>query len=65
MPQTAPCGECHLKIGETCNICGRKQEFQSTRAMRDRARELASPPRDDFDRAVLMILDDFEQLLAR
>lgn len=39
--------------------------MQSTKSMRDRARELASPPRDDFDRAVLAILDDFDILAAR
>lgn len=61
-----PCGECHLKIGETCDICGHKLGgIKSTPAMRARARELATPPRDDFDRAVLAILDDFDQLLAR
>jgi hypothetical protein len=34
----------------------------STPEMRNRIRELALPPRDDFDRAVLIILDDFERL---
>jgi hypothetical protein len=38
--------------------------WKSTDAMRDRARELATPPRDDFDRAVLAILDDFDRLQA-
>jgi hypothetical protein len=34
----------------------------STPEMRNRIRELATPPRDDFDRAVLIVLDDFERL---
>ncbi len=33
---------------------------RSTRQMRDRAVELATPPRDDFDRAVLAIIADVE-----
>ena len=62
-----PCGECHLKIGETCDICGAEQKFKSTAAMRERARELAKagPGIDDYDRAVLAILDDFDALLNR
>ena len=62
-----PCGECHLKIGETCDICGAERKFKSTAAMRDRARELAKagPGMDDYDRAVLAILDDFDALLNR
>lgn len=62
-----PCGECHLKIDETCDICGAKREFKSTKAMRERCRELAAggPGRDDYDRAVIAILDDFEALLNR
>lgn len=36
---------------------------KSTQAMRDRARELANPPRDDFDRAVLCIVDHLEAAL--
>jgi hypothetical protein len=36
----------------------------STSAMRARARELATPARDDYDRVVLIILDDFDRLLA-
>lgn len=62
-----PCGECHLKVGETCDICGAKREFKSTAAMRSRARELAKAGGvlDDYDRAVLAILDDFEALLNR
>ena len=36
--------------------------MKSTPEMRARARELATPPRDDFDRAVLAILDDFDAL---
>ncbi len=36
----------------------------STAPMRSRIRELAVPERDDFDRAVLIILDDFDRLLA-
>jgi hypothetical protein len=37
----------------------------STPEMRGRLRELASPSRDDFDRAVLIVLDDFDRLEAR
>lgn len=36
--------------------------FDSTPEMRARIRELAYPPRDDFDRAVLALLRDFERL---
>lgn len=62
----SPRGECHIKDGETCNICGAYQ-LKSTRPMRDRARELAMSGGviDDYDRAVLMLLDDMEALLAR
>ena len=62
-----PCGECHLKIGETCDICGAVRAFKSTAAMRSRARELATagPTMDDYDRAVVAILDDFDALLNR
>lgn len=35
--------------------------MQTTKEMRDRIRELATPERDDFDRAVNMLLSDFEQ----
>lgn len=35
---------------------------QSTLAMRARIRELSTPPRDDHDRAVVMLLDDFEKM---
>ncbi len=34
----------------------------STPEMRSRIRELATPPRDDFDRAILIVLDDFDRL---
>ena len=35
--------------------------MQTTKAMRDRIKELATPERDDFDRAVNLLLADFEQ----
>lgn len=35
--------------------------MQTTKAMRDQIRELATPERDDFDRAVNMLLSDFEK----
>lgn len=61
----APCGECHLPDGETCDICGAYQ-LRSTRAMRDRARELSrTDGHDDYDRAVLCIIDDLEALLQQ
>lgn len=41
-----------------------RMKLTSTRAMRDRIRELAMPPRDDFDRAVLAVLDDLQGILA-
>lgn len=25
IPREKPCGECHLKPGETCDICGAKE----------------------------------------
>ena len=36
--------------------------MKSTPEMRAQARELAIPPRDDYDHAVLAILDDFDVL---
>ena len=61
----APCGECHIKDGETCDVCNAYQ-LQSTQAMRDRFRELtAVDGKDDYDRAARMILDDLEALLKR
>lgn len=36
--------------------------MKSTDAMRQRVRELAMPIRDDYDRAVLAVLDDFETI---
>ena len=38
--------------------------FASTDPMRKRLRELADPDLDDFDSAVVIVLDDFERLLA-
>jgi len=37
--------------------------LRSTRAMRERIRELANPPRDDFDRAVNAVLHDLEGII--
>jgi len=37
---------------------------KSTKAMRDRVRELSKPEQDDYDRAVVCILDDLETLRA-
>jgi hypothetical protein len=34
--------------------------MKSTKEMRDRARELSMPNRDDYDRAVVCIIDDLE-----
>lgn len=39
--------------------------MKSTQAMRDRIRELMAQERDDYDRAVECVLDDFEALLAK
>lgn len=38
--------------------------LKSTRAMRQRIRELAHPARDDFDRAVIAALDDLEAIIV-
>lgn len=38
--------------------------MNSTQAMRDRIRELAYPNRDDFDRAVIAVLNDLEGILV-
>lgn len=38
-------------------------DMKSTPEMRHRIRELATPERDDFDRAVLMTLDDLDQVI--
>lgn len=40
------------------------RDLESTRAMRKRLRELAVPHRDDFDRAVIAVLDDLEGILV-
>lgn len=37
--------------------------MKSTQAMRDRCRELSNSERDDYDRAVICVLDDLEALL--
>ena len=37
--------------------------MKSTQAMRDRCRELSKPHHDDYDRAVICILDDLEAML--
>jgi hypothetical protein len=37
---------------------------ETTPQLRARIRELSTPPRDDHDRAVILLLDDFEKLLA-
>lgn len=37
--------------------------FTSTKAMRQRLRELSRPDECDYDRAVIALLDDFEALL--
>jgi hypothetical protein len=37
----------------------------STPEMRNRIRELAKPWADDFDRAVLIVLDDLDRLVKR
>jgi hypothetical protein len=38
--------------------------MKSTKAMRDRIRELSNSERDDYDRAVLCVVDDLEVLLT-
>jgi hypothetical protein len=40
-------------------------EWRSNPAMRARIRELARPDRDDYDRAVIAVLDDFENMLGK
>jgi hypothetical protein len=42
-----------------------KKSMKSTQAMRDRCRELAAGVSDDYDRAVICILDDLEALQTR
>jgi len=37
--------------------------MKSTQAMRDRIRELMTDPIDDYDRAVLCVLNELEQML--
>jgi hypothetical protein len=37
--------------------------MKSTKAMRNRIRELMTDPIDDYDRAVLCVLDDLEHML--
>jgi hypothetical protein len=43
----------------------RAVEWRSTPAMRARIRELARPDNDDYDRAVIAVLDDFENMLGK
>jgi hypothetical protein len=43
----------------------RAVEWRSTPAMRARIRKLAQPNRDDYDRAVIAVLDDFENMLGK
>lgn len=38
--------------------------LKSTRAMRSRIRQLTRPARDDFDLAVLAVLDDLEGIIT-
>jgi hypothetical protein len=40
-----------------------RRPLRSTRAMRQRLRELAQPSRDDFDWAVIAVLDDLEAII--
>lgn len=37
--------------------------MKSTQAMRDRCRELSKPHADDYDRAVICVIDDLEAIL--
>jgi hypothetical protein len=37
--------------------------MKSTKAIRDRCRELSKPDQDDYDRAVMAIIDDLESLI--
>lgn len=58
-----PCDECHLEDGEICDICHAYQ-LRSTKGIRERCRELTrTDGHDDYDRAVLCVLDDLEALL--
>jgi hypothetical protein len=47
------------------NPSSEKVEWRSTPAMRARIRELARPESDDYDRAVIAVLDDFENMLGK
>ncbi len=40
------------------------RRLYSTKAMRDRIRELVRDPRDDFDRAVIDVLNDLEGIIV-
>lgn len=40
------------------------RRLYSTKAMRDRIRELVRHPRDDFDRAVIDVLNDLEGIIV-
>ena len=42
---------------------GPRPPVASTTEMRERIRELINPGADDFDRAVLIVLDDLERLV--
>lgn len=56
----------HLATFDVCMYAGRcaKEGEFSTPEMRARIRELAHPPRDDFDRAVLALAGDYERLIT-
>lgn len=43
---------------------GTGEIMDSTEAMRARVKELATPARDDYDRAVLCVLRDFDKIEA-
>lgn len=64
-------GRCLTELRRAQAIINRLRDYreqlltlplQSTHAMRARIRELETPARDDHDRAVLMLLDDFERM---
>lgn len=54
-----PCGECHLREGETCDICG-AYELKSTFLARQELRSMALK-----GGSLLDVLDDLDELITR
>jgi hypothetical protein len=52
-----------MRVQKPAEYTTEKPPVASTPEMRNRLRELAKPGADDFDRAVLIVLDDLERVV--